>query len=164
MKMRPLTSATSIRRRLARSDQCSGFVEIGRNAEVAGEVIERAERQHDRAAVSVPGQRARRGADAAVPAADDQAVLRLDFGGVCGALGDVGPFDEFSLAADAVGGERGSKFLAQFIPCRRSGPAVAVNQDLRLGRAFRTGGRDQPPAVCGAMLNTANLCPSGSRK
>ena len=100
---------------------------------------------------------------AAVPAADDQqCYARLC--GVCGAPGDVGPFDEFSLAADAGGGERGSKFFAQSIPRRRSGPAAAVNQDLRDGRAFRTGGRDQPPAVCGAMLNTANLCPSGSRK
>ena len=56
---------------LARRDQPGGVVEMGRNAEIAREMVESPERQ-DPEPRSGPDQRRGRGADRSVAAADDQ--------------------------------------------------------------------------------------------
>ena len=140
----------------AGGDQRRRFVEVGRNAEIAGEMVERAERQD-----AEPGRavrdRAGGGADGPVAAADDQqriaalddrpaahlglaAVDHLDFGL------DAGPAERrLDLGRDLVVGGRRT--------------ATAIDQD--------GGARLCQPALCqvaGPIRNAASLLPSRSRK
>ncbi len=73
MKVRPLTSAMSTSHPAAVDDRADRFLQVGRHAGVAGEVVQRAEREHaerDRLA----GERAGDRADRAVAAAGDDDV------------------------------------------------------------------------------------------
>ena len=119
MKMRPFISATSTCRSLAARDQLRRLVELGRNAEVAREMVERAERQDAERRLG-PDQRRGRRADRAVAAADDQQLVA--------ALGDrpaarraVAAVDQLDLGVDA-------RLLQRL---------ATLSADLRVGRRRR---------------------------
>ena len=124
MKTWPLTSATSTARGVAATMAAAAGLELGRHAEVAGEMIERAQRQdaqrHARAGEEVGGT-----VDAAVAAADHDAVQLACAGLVPSALQrwpHLRAGYEEQLGPGAGRGERGRQPLAAAHPRRAAAP------------------------------------------
>ena len=142
---------------VVRGDDRDRQLELERDAEILGEVVERADRQNPHGHAGA-GEHARDAADRTVAAADDQAVdlpgqrriARLQ-----GPVAQLVPRGEGELGRHLVRREGDGQALPQPIDAEASdGPATAVDQDpqAEAGRG-----------CCGRTLSSCRLAPGNGR-
>ena len=153
MKVRPLISATSTRALVPVGDHRRRFVEVERNAEIAREMVERAERQDAERGLG-PGKRAGGGADACRRRRRRSAAASPRSTIAAAAL-----VRHRSPSTSSIAGRRCRRACKRRLDLRRGRP----RRRLTIDRRFHCSAARNDQSA-GPMRKAASLLPSRSRK